>query len=52
MGATAETTVRLLDLLEVHQGWDLIDGGELWSVAKWGAECGAPGPRQGIAARW
>src|SRR5438132_1106811 len=50
MSATAETTVRLLDLLEAHQGWDLIDGGELWSVAEWvaewsaGAEAGDRGP--------
>ena len=50
MSATAETTVRLLDLLEAHQGWDLIDGGELWSVVEWvaewdaGAEAGDRGP--------
>jgi hypothetical protein len=50
MSATAETTIRLLDLLEAHKDWDLIDGGELWSVAEWvaewsaGAEVGDRGP--------
>jgi hypothetical protein len=34
----SETTIRLLDVVELHEGWDLIDGGELWSVAEWVAE--------------
>lgn len=38
MSAAAETTVRLLDLLEQYEDWDLIDGGEVWSVADWIAE--------------
>jgi hypothetical protein len=36
--ATTGTTMRLLDLLEAHEGWDLIDGGEVWSVREWAAE--------------
>jgi hypothetical protein len=50
MSATAETTIRLLDLLEQHEGWDLIDGGRVWSVTEWvgewsaGAEAGDRGP--------
>jgi hypothetical protein len=34
MSAAAETTIRLLDLLERHEDWDMIDGGELWPVAE------------------
>jgi hypothetical protein len=50
MRATAGTPIRFLDLLEEHEDWDLIDGGELWSVAEWvaewsaGAEAGDRGP--------
>jgi hypothetical protein len=50
MRAAAETTMRLLDLLELHDGWDLIDGGEIWPVRDWaaewtaGAEAGDRGP--------
>jgi hypothetical protein len=50
MSTAAETTIRLLDLLEQYEGGDLIDGGELWSVAEWvaewsvGAEVGDCGP--------
>jgi hypothetical protein len=29
MKATMERTTRLLDLLQAHAGWDLIDGGEV-----------------------
>jgi hypothetical protein len=47
---TTGTTTRLLDLLEMHAGWDLIDGGEVWTVTDWiaewqvGAEAGDRGP--------
>jgi hypothetical protein len=50
MSLAAETTRRLLDLLQLHEGWELIDGGELWSVAEWvaewraGADTGDRGP--------
>jgi hypothetical protein len=50
MSTAAETTIRLLDLLEEHEDWALIDGGELWSGAEWvaewvaGAEAGDRGP--------
>ena len=42
------TTLRWLDLLELHEGWVLIDGGELWAVTEWVAG-GAPVPGRGIS---
>ena len=51
----AEKTTRLLDLLEAYRGWDLIDGGELWTVASWIAEWTAgaePGDRGPAASVW
>ena len=42
--------MRLLDLLEEHLDWSLIDGGEVWPVRDWaaewtaGAEAGDRGP--------
>jgi hypothetical protein len=48
--AAMGATMRLLDLLEAHEGWDLIDGGEVWPVREWaaewraGAEAGDRGP--------
>ncbi len=48
MNAVVETPIRLLDLLEAHQDWDFVDGGEVWSVAAWSAEWTAgaePGDR-------
>jgi hypothetical protein len=50
MKTARERTIRLLDLLDAHPGWDLIDGGELWTVQEWiaewttGAEAGDRGP--------
>ena len=32
---------RLLDVLAAHEGWDLIDGGEVWPVREWAAEWAA-----------
>jgi hypothetical protein len=34
MKATMERTTRLLDLLQAHAGWGLIDGGEVWVSSK------------------
>jgi hypothetical protein len=34
MSPEAETTMRLLDLLEQHGGWALIDSGAVWSLAE------------------
>jgi hypothetical protein len=45
-----ERTTRLLDLLAAYEGWELIDGGEVWTVPEWiaewtaGAEAGDRGP--------
>lgn len=50
MKTATEVTPRLLDLLGAHPGWDLIDGGEVWTVEQWiaewttGAEAGDRGP--------
>jgi hypothetical protein len=50
MKTATETTPRLLDLLDAHRGWDLIDGGEVWTVEQWiaewtaGADAGDRGP--------
>ena len=34
MKATRERTTRLLDLLQAHAGWDLMDGGEVCVSSK------------------
>jgi hypothetical protein len=38
MTSERRPALRLLDLLAAHPGWELIDGGERWTVEEWIAE--------------